>query len=256
MLGAIAGDVIGSVYEFASFKSTDFPLFQMKSRFTDDTVLTVALADCLVNDRPYLECMIEYVNRYPGRGYGSRFKAWIHGGTHTPYYSFGNGAAMRISPVGYAADTMERTRILARHFTAVTHDHPEGLKGGEAIAAAVFMARHRASKSEIKEYIINEFGYDLDRTIDSIRPEYQFDETCQGSVPEAIIAFLEGDSFENTVRLAVSLGGDADTLACIAGSIAEPFYGGVPLEIVGPTLACLDDDLRSVVTAFRKKYTL
>lgn len=254
MLGAIAGDVIGSVYEFDGIKTVDFPLFQSESTFTDDTVLTVALADSILQAKPYVETMQGYVSRYPNRGYGRYFLRWILSSEHHPYHSYGNGAAMRISPVAYAGASLEEVLRLAQDFTAVTHDHPTGIRGAQVTAAAIFLARMGYSKAVIKREIRQLSDYDLDRRLDDIRPDYNFDETCQGTVPEALLAFFESTSFEEAIRLAVSLGGDADTLACITGSIAEPFYGGVPVDIARATQDRLDPDLIDTVRAFYARY--
>lgn len=254
MLGAIAGDMIGSIYEFHSIETMEFPLFSKDSFFTDDSVLTLALADSILNGRPYVELLVEYAIRYPHAGYGSSFRYWVYATDHSPYNSFGNGAAMRISPAAYAADTLEEVLALAEQYTAVTHNHPEGIKGGQATAMAVYLARKGASKAEIKQQIQDAFHYDLDRRLDDIRPGYHFDVTCQGTVPEAILAFLESTSFENAIRLAVTLGGDADTLACITGAIAEPFYGGVPEEIRAEVRQRLDPPLWMLVETFYQRF--
>ena len=231
MLGAIAGDIIGSIYEKQRLKSTDFPLFSPQSRYTDDTVLTVAVADCVLNDLHYAKTIRKYGRKYPAAGYGRNFKLWLTGIYKVPYNSYGNGSAMRVSPVAWAFDHLVEVKYEAKTSAEVTHNHPEGVKGAQAIASAIFFARKGYSKPVIRQHIVEHFGYDLDRTLDQIRPNYQFDTSCQGSVPEAIIAFLEGKDYEDTVRKAISLGGDADTLACMAGSIAEAFYEGVPERI-------------------------
>lgn len=256
MLGAIAGDIIGSPFETRGrrVKSKDFPLFSGESRFTDDTVLTVALADAIMSGRSYEGLMREYYQRYPHAGYGGMFRKWAvnHGGA--PYNSFGNGAAMRISPVGFACDSLEEVLDKAAAYTGITHNHPEGIKGARATAAAVYLARTGRSKEEIKRFIEDTFRYDLSRTLDGIRPAYRFDVTCQGSVPEAIIAFLESTDFEDAVRNAVSLGGDSDTQACITGGIAQAYYGGVPGFIGRKVMEILDEDLRKVTRSFMEKY--
>jgi ADP-ribosylglycohydrolase len=254
MIGAIAGDIIGSVYEFHPIKTTDFPLFKTDSFFTDDSVLTIALAESILTGKPYLDVMLAYVKRYPGAGYGGRFWSWSQGAEHLPYNSFGNGAAMRISPVGFAYSTLEEVLKQAEKATAITHNHPEGIKGGLATAAAIFLARKGNSKDIIKAYIQSTFQYNLDRKLDDIRPSYGFDESCQGTVPEAIIAFLESDSYERTIRKAVSLGGDADTLACIAGGIAQAFYGGIPTEVEMEAYNRLDEKLAKVVKEFTERF--
>lgn len=235
MYGALLGDMIGAPYEFdMGDKTKDFPLFSEKSHFTDDSVMTVAVAQALMDAREQqsedaeqllIASMRLWGHRYPMAGYGNRFNSWLWAKDPQPYDSFGNGSAMRVSPAGWLYDTMEQTRAAARLTARVTHNHPEGIKGAEATASAILLARKGADKEEIKEYIIREFGYDLSRTCDDIRPDYRHVESCQQTVPEAIIAFLEGESFEDVIRTAVSLGGDCDTLTCIAGSIAEAFYG-------------------------------
>lgn len=250
MLGAITGDIIGSVYEFKNIKTTNFPLFSEKCFFTDDTVLTVALAEAILTEADYGELMRSYYNRYPDAGYGGRFQQWARGKGQEPYNSFGNGAAMRISPVGWAYSSLEQVLAKAEQFTAITHNHPEGIKGGQATASAVYLARIGAGKDKIRRYITDNFQYNLSRTCDQIRPDYKFDSSCQGSVPQAITAFLESDSFENAIRLAISLGGDSDTLACITGSIAEAFYGGVPDDIATRAITFLDGSLYAVCRRF------
>ena len=254
MLGAIAGDVIGSVHEHMGTKSTDFDLFTAGCRFTDDTVLTVAVADCLMNGREYVDVFHDYFLAYPNAGYGLRFFQWANSGSRSPYNSWGNGSAMRVAPVGHAFDSLEDVLIHAARSAEVTHNHPEGVRGAQATAAAVFMARNGDTKRTMKSSLQRLFGYDLHRRLEDIRPTYRFDESCQGTVPPALIAFLESSDYEDAVRKAVSLGGDADTLACIAGAVAEAHYGGVPQAIAAQTLAVLDDRLRSVVGRFRERY--
>lgn len=254
MVGAIAGDIIGSVFEFNNIKHKDFPLFCDESHITDDSVLTIALADAILRDVDYGALMKQYYLHYPNASYGMRFHVWASSQSNKPYNSFGNGAAMRISPVAYAYDTLEEVLQKAEHFTAVTHDHPEGLKGAKATAAAIFLARSGASKREIRRYTEDVFRYDLSGTLEEIRPSYQFDETCQGTVPQAIIAFLESEDFEDAIRNAISLGGDSDTLACITGSIAEAFYRGVPSDIAENALLKLDKSLLSITREFSLRY--
>jgi ADP-ribosylglycohydrolase len=255
MIGAIAGDIIGSIYEFNNIKTTDFPLFSPGCRFTDDTVLTVALADALLNSVSYTEKLKEYYALYPKAGYGARFTQWVTSGENTPYHSWGNGAAMRISPVGYAFDTLEETLQKAEKFTILTHDHPEGIKGACATAAAIYLARSGCGKDKIRNFIENNFGYDLHRTIETIRPDYRYEISCQKTVPEAIIAFLDSSDFENALRLAISLGGDSDTLACITGGIAQAFYGGVPAAIETQVYDVLDEHLSSITRQFLRLMT-
>lgn len=254
MIGAIAGDIIGSVFEFNNIKTTDFPLFDAKCRFTDDSVLTVALADCLMSGADYVDKLKEYYKRYPNAGFGELFSNWAISDDRKPYNSWGNGAAMRISPAGYAFDSLQETLKQAEKYTAVTHNHPEGIKGACATSAAIYLGRTGSSKTEIKEYIEQNFGYDLNRTVDQIRPAYKYDISCQGTVPEAIIAFLESSDFESAIRLAVSLGGDCDTLTCITGGIAEAFYGGVPQPIREKVFSILDAHLEMATKKFVQEY--
>lgn len=236
MYGAILGDIIGSPYEFdRGEKTKDFPLFPPHARFTDDTVMTVAVAEALIAagtgaseenvKTDVVRLMQHWGRRYPRVGYGGLFRQWLVMEHPQPYGSFGNGSAMRVSSVGWLYDSLTRTREVARWTAEVTHNHPEGIKGAEAVTSAIHLGRMGHSKEEIKDYITQEFGYDLTRTLDEIRPTYSMDATCPGSVPEAIIAFLESTDLIDTIRNAVSLGGDTDTVACIAGSIAEAFYG-------------------------------
>lgn len=254
MLGAIAGDIIGSIYERRNIKSVEFPLFGSNNRFTDDTVLTVALADSILTGIPYIENLKEYYRMYPHAGYGGRFSAWACSGDTEPYNSFGNGSAMRTSPAGWAYDTIEEVLDKAGGFAAVTHNHPEGVKGARSVASAIFLARKGSSKNDIREYIERNFSYDLSRTLDGIRPAYRFDVSCQGSVPEAIIAFLESENYEDAVRRAISIGGDSDTIACITGGMAEAFYGSIPDYITERAMGILDERLRDVVIRFRQRY--
>jgi len=254
VVGAIIGDIVGSIYEHHNIKRTDFPLFGRSCRFTDDTVLTVAVADAILCGAPYAEKLREWHALYPHAGYGGSFRRWASTPGAGPYNSWGNGSAMRVSPVGYAFDTIGSVLDEAASSAAVTHNHPEGIKGARAVAAAVFMARTGSSKDDIRHFVESEFDYDLTRTIDGIRPSYRFDVSCQGSVPEELIAFMESADFEDAVRKAVSLGGDSDTIACIAGAVAGAFYGGVPGGIRARALAHLDDRLRGVVVRFVERY--
>ena len=256
MLGAIAGDIIGSVHEFRETKSTDFALFVPESRFTDDSVLAIAVADCLLTGKNYVDAFHEYFLEYPNAGYGLRFFHWAHAGRRDAYNSFGNGSAMRVPAVGHAFNTLNEVLAEAARSAEVTHNHPEGVKGAQATAAAIFMARQGESKHRIKDAISGMFGYDLSQSVDEIRPAYEFDESCQGTVPAAIIAFLDSHDYEDAVRKAISLGGDADTLACITGAIAEAHYGGVPPHILQPTIERLDPRLFSVVRAFCLRYSI
>ncbi len=255
MIGALVGDIVGSVYEWDNNKTTDFELFQDSSKFTDDTVLTVALADAILTNTDYSIKLREYFLQYRRAGYGGSFIKWANNMNPQPYNSYGNGAAMRISPVGWAYNTLDDVLGKATEFTAVTHNHPEGIKGGQSTAAAIFMARNGASKDEIRRFITTYFGYDLTESCDDIRPHYDYDVTCQGTVPQAIVAFLDSDGFESAIRLAVSLGGDSDTLACITGSIAEAFYG-VPDTIRETALQFLSADLKKVTLDFTERYAV
>ena len=250
MIGALVGDIVGSVHEFKVTKQTEFPLFTSATTFTDDSVLTIAVADCLLSGASYVDKLHEYTNTYPDRLYGGGFIAWVQAGSREPYNSWGNGSAMRVSPVGFAFDDVESVLEMAQRSAEVTHNHPEGIKGAQATAMSVLLARTGSSKNDIREEISARFDYDLSRTIESIRPGYKFNESCQGTVPEAIIAFLDSEDYEHAIRLAISLGGDADTLACITGGIASAFYGGVPESIAKPALAKLAPPLRDVVDRF------
>ena len=254
MIGAIAGDVIGSVFEFNNVKSTDFELFSAGSTYTDDTVLTVAVADCILNNKNYAAAFKEYGLRYPDGGYGGRFLQWLHSESSEPYNSYGNGSAMRVSPVGWAYDRLEEVLEEAERSAAVTHNHPEGIKGAQAVAAAILMARQGGSKEEIRGYVEAQFAYNLGQTLEEIRPHYRFDETCQGSVPQTIIAFLESEDFEDAVRKAVSIGGDSDTIACITGAIAQAYYGAVPPSIEKRVRELLPAELLAVVEDFERSY--
>lgn len=256
MLGAIVGDIVGSIYEFNNHRSKDFPLFSGGCDFTDDTVLTVAVADCLMNQGSYVEYIKNYTRKYPNRGYGGRFAQWIRFESMEPYNSWGNGSAMRVSAVGFAFDDLEMVMQEAKRSSEVTHNHPEGIKGAQATALAIYMARQGQSKEQIKSAIAKSFSYDLDRTLDEIRPVYQFNESCQETVPEAVIAFLESTDFEDAIRNGISLGGDSDTLTCITGGIAEAFYGGVPQDIAEKALSYLPKAMREVVEKFRLRYNL
>ena len=261
MYGALLGDMIGSPYEFDRGKKTkDFPLFIRESEFTDDSVMTIAVAEALMKTLGKDDVSVRYAvirsmqkwgRRYPYAGYGARFIHWLREKDPEPYNSWGNGSAMRVSAAGWLCDTLEETRRLARLSADVTHNHPEGIKGAEATASAIFLARTGHDKEEIRAYITDEFGYDLTRTCDQIRPDYRHVESCQETVPEAITAFLEGKDFEDVIRTAVSLGGDCDTLTCIAGSMAEAFYG-VPEPLKAECRQRLAPDMLAVVDEFEK----
>ena len=254
MIGAIAGDIIGSVYEHHNIKVVDFPLFNPGCRFTDDTVLTVAIADAILSGSGYAGKLREYCLLYPERGYGPGFRRWAVAGRSTPYNSKGNGSAMRVSSIGSAFGTLEEVLRESKRSAEVTHNHPEGIKGAQAVASAVFLARTGTSKEDMKAYIRETFEYDLSEPIDSIRTHYGFDVTCAGSVPQAITAFLESEGYEDAIRKAISIGGDSNTIACIAGAIAEAYYRRVPQNIADFALSKLDDTLRNVIAAFRQTY--
>jgi ADP-ribosylglycohydrolase len=254
MLGAIAGDIIGSVHEAAGTKTRNFALFIPESRYTDDTVLTIAVADALMSDGNYVDLFHDYFYAYPGAGYGQTFFNWAHRRIREPYGSWGNGSAMRVSPVAYVFDSLSDVLKEARATAVVTHNHPQGIAGAQATAAAVYLARTGASKEEIRTYIAKTFEYALNSTVDEIRQTYQFDVSCQGSVPQSIIAFLDSDCYESAVRNAISLGGDADTMACIAGAIAEAFYGGTPTAIAEAALERLPNALRDITIEFMAHY--
>ena len=230
MLGAIVGDIVGSIYEFNNHRSKEFEFFGESVDFTDDTVCTIAIADALMNDRNPAEALRDWCARYPDRGYGSMFRHWLASRDSRPYGSFGNGAAMRVSPAALLATSLDDALAKAHAVTAVTHNHPEGLKGAAATAHAIFLARSGEDPRHIRNAIQTEYGYDLDRTVDSIRPNYYFNETCQETVPEALICALEATDFEDAIRNAISIGGDSDTVAAIAGGLAEASFG-LPDEI-------------------------
>ena len=250
IVGAIIGDIVGSRFEFCNCRSTRFDLFSSASRFTDDTVMTLAVADWLLNGGALESVMTDWGEEYPNAGYGGMFYSWLFGGREkAPYNSFGNGSGMRVSPCGYFARSLDEALDLAKQSAEVTHNHPEGIKGAQAIAAAIFLARQHTPKEEIRDYIEQTFGYDLHRTCDEIRPTYLFDETCQGSCPEAIIAFLESSDYESAIRLAVSLGGDSDTIACMTGGIAAACYG-MPAWIVEEAMSFLPDMMKLLIRRF------
>jgi ADP-ribosylglycohydrolase len=251
MLGAIIGDIAGSVYEWDNIKTKEFPFFGEKCFFTDDTVMTIAVADALLEGGradDFIDSMKNIGNLYLC-SYGRSFRKWLCSDIREPYNSYGNGSAMRVSPCAWFAKSLDEAETLAERSAAVTHNHPEGIKGARAPAAAIYLARTGRTKSEIKGYIEGKYGYNLSRTLDEIRPAYRFDESCQGTVPEAIIAFLESAGFEDAVRNAISLGGDSDTLAAITGGIAEAAYG-IPDGIAEKAFGYLDDRLTSLIDAW------
>lgn len=261
MLGAIAGDIIGSIYECSAIKTKDFPLFSIGSEPTDDSVMTLAVAEGILagngaktrTEAAIIASMRRLGRLYPHAGYGGRFMGWLASDRPAPYNSWGNGSAMRVSPVAWAFDTRAEVAAFARISAAVTHDHPEGIRGAEAVATAIFLARTGASKDGIRRCVDEDFDYPLNRTLDEIRSDYAFDVSCMGTVPEAVTAFLESESFEDAIRNAVSLGGDADTLACITGGIAEAYYG-MPDWLRAETLRRLDDEQRRILDAFFERF--
>jgi len=254
MLGAIIGDIVGSSYEFGATKRTDFELFTKNSRFTDDSVLTVAIADCLLNNKDYAKTVYEYGRKYPYAGYGGMFNSWLYSEDPSPYNSFGNGSAMRVSPIGFAFNTEDEVLYHAKMTAEFTHNHTEGIKGAMAVAIAIFWARQGKDKGFIRDYITKYFMYDLTEKLDDIRPNYSFKVTCQESVPQAIIAFLESTDYEDAVRKAVSLGGDADTQACITGGIAQAFYKEIPFNMIKEALERLPAEFIEIINKFNKEY--
>jgi ADP-ribosyl-[dinitrogen reductase] hydrolase len=256
MIGAIIGDIAGSTYEFSNCKETDIDLFPTGSTFTDDSILTIATADVLLSGGDYQTVYRRVARMHPDPkgGYGAGFRNWISSDAREPYNSYGNGAAMRVSPVGFACDSLDAVLAEAERSATVTRNHPEGIRGAQATAVAVFMGRTDSSKEEIRSYISSHFGYDLDRTVDAIRPAYRFNESCQGTVPEAIVAFLDSEDYESAIRLAISLGGDADTLACIAGAIAQAFYRHIPATFVDIARRLLPPSLLQITDEFTTRF--
>lgn len=252
MLGAIAGDMIGAPYERIPIKSKD--INPVVAEFTDDTVLTVAIADWILNKTDCTATLKAYARNYHNLPYGGSFRAWFNSDDNKPYYSCGNGSAMRVSPIGFACGNVAEVLDVSRRSAKVTHNHPEGIKGAQATALAVFLARSGRAKEDIRREIATRFGYALDRSVDDIRPGYHFDVSCQGSVPEAIICFLDSDSFMDAIKNAISLGGDADTMACIAGGIAQAWYEQVPEPVVEAIRAKLTPDLLEVLDRFNEVY--
>jgi len=255
MLGAITGDIIGSVHEFNNKKPEfDFPLFVNESEFTDDTVLTVALADSILSVVDYKNKLLEYFRLYPNCSYGTGFQMWARKRDAKPYNSWGNGSAMRVSPVGWAYNDLETVLKKAKESAEVTHNHLEGIKGAQATASSIFLARTKHSKKEIKEFVEKNFSYNLDLDLEELRKNYKFNESCQDTVPQAIFTFLISDNFEDSIRKAIYIGGDSDTLACINGSIAEAFYGGVPEEIKAEVYKRMDNRITIITNDFREKF--
>lgn len=258
IIGAICGDIIGSTYEFHPIKTKDFEIINKHSRFTDDTVLTLAVASWLTEDKTHnTQTLVKKVqklaNKYPHAGYGGRFSEWTTQENPEPYNSWGNGSAMRVSPVAWVCDTLEETQMLAAKSASITHNHPEGIKGAVATATAIYLARNKKSKEFIKKYIETTYNYDLSRKLKDIRKNYKFEVSCQKSVPESIICFLEADSYVDTIRNAISMGGDADTMAAISGSIAAAYYD-VPQELINKCEEKLDDYLTSILEEYQQEY--
>lgn len=256
MFGAIAGDIIGSVYENHPIKTTEFPLFNHYSQFTDDTVLTIAVAYAILEKTDYATSLKYFGRKYPDAGFGMFFYRWMFASGSEPYHSWGNGSAMRVSPVGFAFNSIDEVLDQAEKSAAATHNHPEGVRGAQATGLAIFMARTGCGKDEIREEIKTRFCYDLDRSLNEIRPHYSFDVSCQGTVPEAIIAFLESTDFEDAIRNAISLGGDSDTLACITGGIAQAFYKSIPEKIVTEVYERLPVEFESILDEFNNQFNL
>jgi ADP-ribosylglycohydrolase len=250
MLGAMIGDIVGSVYEWDNIRTTDFVFLKDDCFFTDDTVLTAATAQALMTDGDYAAAYQDFARRYPNKSYGGNFGQWIWAENPQPYNSWGNGSAMRVSPVGFAFDHVEEVLSEAERSAAVTHNHPEGIKGAQSTALAILLSRQGASQPEIRDEIAGRFGYDLNRTLDEIRPYYAFNESCQETVPESLIAFLESTGYVDAVRKAISLGGDSDTIACITGGIAQAFYGGVPKDIADRGQSFLPDEFIQILEDF------
>lgn len=261
LMGAILGDIAGSIYEFDPHKSTDINLQDKRMDYTDDTIMTIAVADWILNDKRHtmnglVERMQQWGRRYPHPmgAYGNMFSQWLRSDNPMPYNSWGNGSAMRVSAVGFAFDTLEETMNVAKKCAEVTHNHPEGIKGAQATAAAIFMARTGSPKEVIRRYITDTFGYNLDRSCDDIRPTYGFDGSCQGTVQESIIAFLDSKDYEDALRLCISLGGDADTMGAITGAIAGAYYNKMPYALYEFGMEKLPKDIQNVVGLFNSKY--
>lgn len=247
MIGAIIGDIVGSRFEFHNHRSTAFDLFHRDCTYTDDTVMTVAVADAIMSGRTFGTVVHEYARNYPGRGYGGRFNKWIHSDHPVPYDSFGNGSAMRVSPCAYLArGNREQALTWATASAVCTHNHPEGVKGAMAITDCILMAARHQSKEAIKRVAEELYGYDMDFSIEQLRPHFAFNETCQGTVPQAIECFLESHDFESAIRIAISLGGDSDTIACIAGGMAEAYYG-VPEGLRETAMSMLPEEMQHII---------
>jgi ADP-ribosylglycohydrolase len=258
VLGAVIGDIVGSTHEFLQTKSTDFDLYTDNNHCTDDTIMTIAVAEWLISTPQPIgndtlpTIMRKWGKKYPWAGYGRMFRRWLmsdYEADQRPYNSFGNGAGMRVSACGFFAESLDEALHLAKLSAEVSHNHTEGIKGAQAIASAIYLARQHQPKESIREYIARQFGYDMARSCDNIRPSYEFDGTSQGTCPEAIIAFLDSADFEDAIRLAISLGGDADTLGAITGSIAAAYYG-IPDNIARKALEYLPEDMIEVLKKF------
>jgi ADP-ribosylglycohydrolase len=260
VIGGIIGDVVGSVFEHKGSKVYDFPLFKtddvFKNTYTDDSILTVATAETLLIGGDYATLYKSYARKYPNRGYGSAFQEWVKADTIEPINSYGNGCAMRVGPVGWAFESPDAVMKEAEISAHTTHGHPEGIKGAQAIALAVYLARIKLPKEEIRDILMKTFDYDLNRTCSQIRPFYKFSSACQTSVPEAIIAFLDGRNYEDTIRLAISLGGDTDTQACMSGFIAQAYYNEIPKRMALPAIKMLPKDFLRIIRDFNKKYNI
>ncbi|MBE6425344.1 MAG: hypothetical protein E7029_05050 [Planctomycetaceae bacterium] len=254
MFGALIGDIVGSPYRKKGFKSMDFEFLDPQSLFTDDTVMTAATADAILNRSSFTDAYWNWGNRFPNAGYGKNFQKWLASSEKKPYFSYGNGSAMRVSPVGWAFETLEETMKAASDSASVTHDHPEGIKGAQSTASAIWLARNGKSKEEIKEYIESNFGYDLSRSIDEMRPDYVHDVSCMGTMPAVFRAFYESENYIHAIRLVISLGGDSDTLACITGSIADAFYREIPKEVCTFMRAKLPSEITDVLDQFEERY--
>lgn len=252
MFGAIAGDIIGSVYEYLPTKDYNFQLFHEHSTFTDDTVLTIAIAHAILKKEDYASSLKKFGRKYPNAGYGMMFNQWLQQEESEPYNSWGNGSAMRVSPIGFACQSMGYTLEYAEKSAKVTHNHPEGIKGAQVTALAIHLARAGKSKTEIKDWLSK--AYDLSQTLEQIRPTYTFNESCQGTVPQAIIAFLESENYEDAIRKAISLGGDSDTLACITGGIAQAYYKAIPRKIVERVNQILPEEFLEIIEEFNAKF--
>lgn len=257
MLGAIIGDYVGSAYEFHNTKDYNFEMITTQSDITDDSIMSIAIADAILQSKPYAERMRYWGNKYPNPkgAYGGSFSAWLHSSNPQPYNSWGNGAAMRVSPIGWAFSGLEQVLLQAKFSAECTHNHAEGIKGAQATATAIYLTRQGETKQWIKKYIESKFGYNLSFKIADIKESYKFDESCQGTVPPAIVCYLESTSFEDAIRLAVSLGGDSDTLGCITGSIAEANQAySIPVDIMEAALNTVPSSLKTIVRQFADKY--